>query len=116
MPLARWVTHNLLRARGIISRDSPPTPPAPQRAKGKGKGKRFQIIIYAERRNGGHPRANKASLTRPCSLPRADLTDTGKGKGKGRALAARPPPCPDVLTNTPAAVTPDGRGHQDHAP
>jgi len=85
MPLARGNPRSLTGYGHHFQRFRP-VPPAQN---GKNKSKRFQIIIYAERRNGDHPRAQKAALTRPRSLPSAGLEETGKTKGKD--TGPRPP-------------------------
>jgi hypothetical protein len=66
----------------------PPGPPRDGRSQDQGKGKGF---IYAERRNGGHPRAHNAALTRPCPHPlpalqtQANVKVKDKAKGKNKS-------------------------------
>jgi hypothetical protein len=75
---------------------------APTNPKAKAKAR---DLIYAERRNGGHPRAHKAALTRPCSyLPLALETQANvKVKGKGLRLSGVGSPTPAIQASKPLA-------------
>jgi hypothetical protein len=92
------------------------------RPKPKAKAKRS---IYAERRNGGHPRAHKAALTRPCShlAPPLQTQAKGKVKGKGPRLPGVGSPTPAPQSSKPPAsrqmkgdLTAPGRQRQNRPP
>jgi hypothetical protein len=62
------------------------------------------MIIYAERRHGDHPRANKASLTRPRSGPWLNLLTQAKRKDQGQSAKDQGQkeetgPCPGTRAN-----------------
>jgi len=59
--------------------------------------------IYAERRNGGHPRAHKAALTRPCSHPGPTLQTQAKVKGNDLRLSGVGSPTPAIQASKPPA-------------
>jgi hypothetical protein len=75
---------------------APASGPAPARSTPAGSrenlpaARGLRSLIYAERRNGGHPRAHKAALTRPLPSPRADLKDTNQRQGQGQRQGPAP--------------------------
>jgi hypothetical protein len=81
--------------------------------------------IYAERRNGGHPQAHKAALTRQCShqAPALQTQANVKVKGKGLRLSGVGSPTPDIQASKPPAsrqikgdLTAPGRQRQNQPP
>src|SRR5262249_36920241 len=65
-----------------------------------------RAFIYAKRRNGDHPRAKKASLTRPRSRRHATLPQRSKAKVKGHNPQLSGWGAPTLIVKRKAAASP----------